>query len=96
MAHYGHGLYITPSMDGWQHGLRDLNGYRAEIVIYGDYVGGWAHYATYVLDYVTGITVVADEGCMRIEDIRARAMQIMRNGRRDGIRGTVVPSTMWN
>lgn len=97
MATYGHGMFATPSIDGWQYGIRDMNGYRAEIVIYGDgWARGYNHYETYILDYLTGVTRMADSGCLRYPDIRRRALDIMRHGRRNGVHGTVVSPSRWH
>ena len=93
---YGHGMWATPSVDGWQWGIRELNGYRAEVVIHGDGLArAWNDYSLYILDYLTGETVVMD-GKAKYPDIRARGIEAMRNGRRNGVHGTKVPSTFWN
>lgn len=82
---YGHGMYLTPSIDGWQHGYRDINGYRAELCVYGD---GWIHgyndYSLTVWDYVKGERWVLD-GRARYADMRADSLKVLRDGRRAGL-----------
>lgn len=75
-------MYATPSVDGWQYGMRDVNGYSAEIFVYGDGPArGWVDYSVLVTDYLTGERWYSD-GKAKYPDIRSRALEAMR--RRNG------------
>jgi hypothetical protein len=82
---YGHGMYATPSSDGWQHGLREVNGYVAEVTVYGDGLAhGWNDYSITITDYLTGERWWID-GCAKYPTIREHGLSALRGGRRDGL-----------
>lgn len=85
MTTYGHGMYRTPSVDGWQHGMREMNGYVAEICTYGDGLAMcWNDYSITITDYVTGEQWWAT-GKAKYPAMRERGITAMRHGRRDGL-----------